>query len=79
MKKDTKNLISITEAGQDFSRVVKAVEQNGNVIVVKNNKPKYIISKIEEDKGVTDENTMALIVANLILTEHAKAFKELGK
>jgi antitoxin Phd len=39
MKTDTKNLISITEANQNFSKVAKKVEQDGDVIILKNNKP----------------------------------------
>ncbi len=76
MKIDTKNLVSITDANQNFSKVVKSVEQNGDVIILKNNKPKYVISKIEKSEG---ENELITIVANMILTEHEKAFKELAK
>ena len=77
---DTKNLISITEANQNFSKVVKQVEQDGNVIILKNNKPKYIVSNLEESKTQnSSEMQMLKIIANLILTEHINAFKELAK
>lgn len=79
MKTDTKNLISITDANQNFSQVVKGVEQNGDVIILKNNKPKYVISKFEKKDNTLDENAMTLVVANMILTEHRRAFEELGK
>lgn len=79
MKIDTKNLISITEANQNFSQVVREVEQNGEVIILKNNKPKYIVSKFREDDGVADESNIVLVVANMILAEHKKAFEELAK
>lgn len=78
MKTDTNNLISITEANQNFSKVVKKVEQNGDVIILKNNKPKYLVSKFNEDRFSTDMETLT-IIAKMILTEHAKAFEELAK
>lgn len=78
MKVDTKNLISITEANQNFSQVAKNVELNGEVVILKNNKPKYVLSKFDQNKGLS-EMEMLNVVAKLILTEHIKAFKELAQ
>ena len=78
MKIDTNNLVSITEANQNFSKVVKTVEQNGNVIILKNNKPQYVVSKFDENKFSADMEILA-VIAKMILTEHSKAFKELAK
>ncbi|MBQ3046719.1 MAG: type II toxin-antitoxin system Phd/YefM family antitoxin [Clostridia bacterium] len=78
MKVDTKNLISITEANQNFSQVAKKVELNGEVVILKNNKPKYVLSKFDQNKGLS-EMEMLTVVAKLILTEHIKAFKELAQ
>ncbi|MBE5749577.1 MAG: type II toxin-antitoxin system Phd/YefM family antitoxin [Clostridiales bacterium] len=78
MKVDTKNLISITEANQNFSQVAKNVELNGEVVILKNNKPKYVLSKFDQNKGLS-EMEMLTVVAKLILTEHIKAFKELAQ
>ena len=78
MKTDTKNLVSITEANQNFSQVAKKVEQNGDVIILKNNKPQYVVSKFDESKFST-EMEMLTIIAKMILTEHSKAFKELAQ
>lgn len=44
---DTNNLISITEANQNFSKITKHVDENGPVIILKNNKPKYAIIPIQ--------------------------------
>ncbi len=77
MKIDVNNLISITEANQNFSQVVKKVEKNGKVIVLKNNKPQYIVSKFNND--ISTEMQMLTIIAKIILTEHIDAFKELAK
>lgn len=36
---NTDNLFSITEANQNFSRVERLVDQNGSVVILKNNVP----------------------------------------
>ena len=77
MKIDTENLVSMTDANQNFSQVVKKVESNGDVIVLKNNKPQYVVSKFD-DKNSSEIQTLT-IIAKLILTEHIDAFKELAK
>ncbi len=78
MKIDINNLISITEANQNFSRVVKKVEESGEVVVLKNNKPLYVVSKFES-ANFEKEMQMLTIVAKMILTEHSDAFKELAR
>ncbi|MBR2337782.1 MAG: type II toxin-antitoxin system prevent-host-death family antitoxin [Clostridia bacterium] len=78
MKIDTKNLVSITDANQNFSNVAKKVEQSGEVIILKNNVPKYVVSKFNEDEQTTEMQVLS-IIAKLILTEHINAFKELAK
>lgn len=76
---DTKNLMSMSEANQNFSQVVKRVEEEGKVILLKNNKPKYVITSFSDEQLVLTENEMLEIVAKRILNEHANAFKELAK
>ena len=78
MTVSTDNLVSITEANQNFSKVAKMVDQNGSVVILKNNRPKYLVSKFE-DKSPTGENELLRAFARLILTEHINAFKELSK
>ena len=78
MLTNTKNLVSITEANQNFSQVTKKVEQNGEVIILKNNKPKYVVSEFKENK-FSNEMEILTIIAKMILTEHIAAFKELAQ
>ncbi len=78
MKIDTNNLISITEANQNFSQVVKKVEKDGSVIVLKNNKPQYVVSKFEGN-DFNNEMQILTIIAKMILTEHSGAFEELAR
>ena len=75
---NTNNLVSITDANQNFSQVTKKVEQNGDVIILKNNKPQYVVSKFDKNK-LSSEMHMLTVIAKMILTEHSNAFKELAK
>ncbi len=44
---DSNQITSMTEANQNFSKVAKAAEDNGCVVIFKNNRPKYILMDIE--------------------------------
>jgi len=39
-----KDLISLTEANQKFSKVARTVDEKGLVIILKNNTPPYIVT-----------------------------------
>ncbi len=72
------NLVSITEANQNFSKVARQVDEKGSVIILKNNKPKYIVIDIEDYKridSVANDN-----ISNLngrILEDSLAAFNDL--
>lgn len=50
MKIDTNTLISISDANQNFSKVAKLVDKYGAAVILKNNKPLYIITEFTEEK-----------------------------
>lgn len=77
---NTKNLVSISEANQNFSRIAKMVEKDKSVIILKNNKPKYILLDYEEfNKDSISEEEKLEDIANKILMQNLEAFKELAK
>ncbi|MCX7695386.1 MAG: type II toxin-antitoxin system Phd/YefM family antitoxin [Caloramator sp.] len=77
---NTKNLVSISEANQNFSRIAKMVEKDKSVIILKNNKPKYILLDYEEfNKESISEEEKLEEIANKILMQNLEAFKELAK
>lgn len=45
---DTDILVSMTEANQNFSKVVRTVDENGMAVILKNNKPKYMVVDFTE-------------------------------
>jgi Phd_YefM. len=80
MQVNVKNLVSMTEANQNFSRVAKMVDESGTAVILKNNKPRYVVieySRISEQEK-TDIQTVEN-VAQRILQKHTKAFEELAK
>lgn len=80
MQVNIKNLVSMTEANQNFSKVAKMVDENGVAVILKNNMPRYVIleySKVEEE-SIADNQTVEAVSAK-ILNKHRKAFEELDK
>lgn len=79
MKIDTNNIFSISEANQNFSKIAKAVDKNGNVVILKNNKPKYVIKPFDSaEREITDDERLE-IIAGRILKEHRHAFEVLAQ
>ena len=76
----TDSMVSMTEANQNFSKVAKMVEQDKSVVIMRNNKPKYILIDFEEfSKNSTIEEENIESIADKILNENMEAFKELAK
>ena len=79
MKIDTNNIFSISEANQNFSKIAKAVDKNGNVVILKNNKPKYVIKPFDNiEREITDVDRLK-VIAGRILKEHHRAFEVLAQ
>lgn len=85
MQINIENLVSISEANQNFSKVARMVDTNGTVVILKNNTPKYVLvdyqTLIKEEKvtpTVVEQSTLDE-VATSVLSQHLNAFKELAK
>ncbi|MBR4406866.1 MAG: type II toxin-antitoxin system Phd/YefM family antitoxin [Clostridia bacterium] len=77
---DTENMVSMTEANQNFSQVAKKVDKNGEVVIIKNNQPKYIIRKIGDSEPLKlTDNEKLEIIAKRILKDHKHAFEVLAE
>jgi antitoxin Phd len=77
---DTNQIITMTDANQNFSKASKTANKYGQAIIIKNNKPKYLLVDLENDNylELTDDEKIE-IVAKRILNKHILAFKELAK
>lgn len=80
MQINTNNLVSITEANQNFSRIAKLVDANGAAVILKNNTPRYILLEYSqfENEEFSDTATIQEIGENIV-KRHLQAFKELAK
>ncbi|AFA47238.1 hypothetical protein Awo_c04370 [Acetobacterium woodii DSM 1030] len=80
MQINTKNLVSITDANHNFSKVARLVDENGFAIILKNDTPRYVLiefSQFEEEEVLGGEAVDA--IAKRILLRHKIAFAELAK
>ena len=80
MNLNTNQIVSISEANQNFSRVARMVDKHGELYIFKNNKPKYKLVDIEQDTTIemTDDEKIDF-VATRILKLYRPAFEELAK
>ena len=80
MNINTKNLVSITDANQNFSRVARLVDENGSVIILKNNVPRYLVIKFsaaEQEQLAADEDVMA--ISKRLIEKNRQAYEVLAK
>lgn len=80
MQINMNNLVSMTEANQNFSRVAKLVDANGAAVILKNNTPRYVLLEYSqfEKEEFADTATVQEIGEKLI-KRHLRAFEELAK
>ncbi len=80
MQIDTNTIVSITEANQNFSRVTRIAEKNGQAVIFKNNRPKYMVIDLENEPvlDLTDDEKIDIVAAR-ILKRYKPAFEELAK
>lgn len=80
MNIDTTNVISITEANQNFSSAMHKADQSGQVVIFKRNKPKYLLINLNESPIIemTDDEKIDFVAARILKKYHV-AFEELAK
>ena len=80
MKVDTENLVSITEANRNFSRVARMVDEKGSVIILKNNSPRYLLiefNQAQREQTASDEDILAL--SKRLIEKNREAYEVLAK
>ena len=80
MNINTEIITTMTEANQNFSRVAKVAENNGQAIIFKNNKPKFLVIDVESNSYfyITDDEKID-VAAKRIMNRFKPAFEELAK
>lgn len=80
MNINTDNLISITEANQNFSKVARMVDEKGSVIVLKNNVPRYIIMEFTQAESEQFAQTEDILdISKRLIAKNRLAYEELAK
>ena len=77
---NTNNLVSITEANQNFSKVARLVDERGSAVILKNNTPRYLIiefSQAEQLQNAEDEDVLE--VSARLLKQNREAYEVLAK
>jgi len=77
---DTRLLVPMTDANQNFSKVVRIVDESGMAVILKNNKPRYLILDFDEyDEIQAARKKMINNTADKLIKENLEAFTELAK
>ena len=80
MMVNTNNLVSLTEANRNFSRVARLVDERGSVVILKNNTPRYLVidfSTVEAVQEAEDEDIMA--ISSRLVEKNREAYEVLAK
>ena len=80
MNINTDNLVSITEANQNFSRIARLVDEKGADVILKNNAPRYLLVEFrqaEQAQTASDEDVLA--VSSRLISQNLSAYQELAK
>lgn len=80
MQINTNTIVSVTEANQNFSKVSRIAERNGQAVIFKNNRPKFLLIDVDSSPVLElTEDEKIDIVAARILNRFRPAFEELAK
>ena len=80
MNVNTENLVSITEANQNFSRGARVVDEKGSVVILKNNSPRYLLiefNQAQKEQSASDEDILAL--SKRLIEKNREAYEVLAK
>ena len=80
MKIDTSALVPMTEANQNFSKVVRIVDESGMAVILKNNKPRYMLLSFKEYEEIQALRLKLInAAADSVISENLEALLELAK
>ena len=79
MNMSERQVVSITEANQNFSAVARKVDEYRKVVVFKNNQPKYVVYSVESLPFELTDSEKVDVAARRVLKRYHKAFEELAK
>ena len=77
---NTEQIVTMTEANQNFSKAAKLADKNGSAVIFKNNRPKYMLVDLSQNPliDLTDDEKID-IMSKRIFYKHRRAYEELAK
>ncbi|MDD4111051.1 MAG: type II toxin-antitoxin system Phd/YefM family antitoxin [Clostridia bacterium] len=72
MKLRIKQLVSLKEANQNFSRVARTVDAEGYVLLLRNNKPAYLVFAYDENDNSDDNESLLDALHRLLEKKRAR-------
>ena len=80
MNIETGILVPMTEANQNFSKVVRLVDESGIAVILKNNKPRYVVTRFQEyDEIQSARRKLFDATVDSVISENMEALLELAK
>ena len=83
MNVNTNTLVAMTDANQNFSKVVRIVDDEGMAVILKNNRPKYIVVGFDEYESIRSaieaRKKKLTDTAEAVMDKYDDAFRELAK
>ena len=76
----TDTMISITEANQNFSKVVQLVDEKGTAVILKDNTPRYLVIDIQQlGHNETLPDADVLSVSRQLMDQNRAAYEVLAR
>ena len=80
MNINTNDRVSISEANQNFSKIVRLVDEKGTAVITRNEVPRYIVmeySAMGQEQVAADEEVLS--VSKRLMEKNHQAYEELAK
>ena len=77
---DTRTIVSMTDANQNFSKVCRIVDRYGRAVISKNNAPRYLVLELtgkDKDFNALKDDVLASSAKNMDLYD--EDFRKLAK
>lgn len=80
MMVNTNNLVSLTEANRNFSKVARLVDEHGSAVILKNNTPRYLVIEFSQAESVQEADDDDLMkISKRLIDKNRATYEKLAK
>ena len=79
MRIDTNTMIPMTEANRKFSKVARMVDEKGAAVIIKNNRPRYLILNFDTLENGTAGDEEVEAISKKLMQQNRTAYEVLAK